>query len=318
MPAAGRSRISALRGPQLDLTRTRYHGCIVTPTSSPVDPERLRDDVRRYYDVNTAFFRLFGGDRGTQTVHRSVWADGVRTLDEALSYTNTLVLDQARRLAAPRPTLGDLGCGTGGSLLYLAPRLERPFSAVGVTLSPVQARQAHRNLAAFSQCATLVGDFQHLPLPDAALDLAFSIEAFIHAPSADRYLSEAARVLKPGGRLFLCDDFLTEARAVSPAEARLLDEYRTGWLAASLLPTSAVVERARAAGLRLIERRELTPHLKLRALPAPLAHGVLGLRRALRLGAMLATSTTGSIALQQCLASGAIVYQTLLFELAER
>lgn len=286
----------------------------MTPTHPPTDADRQREAVRRYYDFNTAFFRLFGGDRGTQTVHRSVWAAGVTSLDAALSFSNTLVLEQARRLTVEHPALGDLGCGTGGTLLYLAPRLERAFAAVGVTLSPVQAQQARRNLAPYPRCATLVGDFQRLPLPDAALDLAFSIEAFIHAPNPNRYLSEAARVTRPGGRLFLCDDFLTEARPVRADEQTLLGEYRTGWLASALLPAGDVIERAGAFGLRLIERRDLTPHLKLRALPSALARGLLGLRRALGLNAAIATSTTGSVALQQCLASGAIVYQTLLFE----
>jgi len=277
------------------------------------NPNQHRDAVRRYYDVNTALFRRFGGDRGTQTVHRSLWAEGVTSLDAALSYSNNLVLEEARRLAAPHSRLGDLGCGTGGTLLYLAPRMDRPFTAVGVTLSPVQAEQARRNLKPFPHCTALVGDFLRLPLPDAGLDLAFSIEAFIHAPDADKYLSEAARVLRPGGRLLLVDDFLNADRILTVPEHRLLAEYRSGWLASSLMPVADVVSRAQTHGLRLLTRRDLTPHLRLRALPGPLARGLLGLRRRLGLNAAIATSTAGSIALQQALASGAILYQTLVF-----
>ncbi len=301
-------------GSQPGLSRARYSSAVMTQ-ATPSD-NRQRDAVRRYYDVNTRLFRMFGGDRGTQTVHRSVWADGVRSLDAALSYTNGLVRDQVLGLTSAVPAIGDLGCGTGGTLLYLAPRLAQPFTAVGITLSPVQAAQARRNLAPFPHCATLVGDFQRLPLPNAGLDLAFSIEAFIHAPDPDRYLSEAVRVLRPGGRLFLCDDFLNAAHTPSPVEVDWLHEYRTGWLANALLPVEEVVTRAHRHGLRLLERRDLTPHLKLRALPGPVARGVLGLRRVLGWQDAIATSTTGSVALQQCLASGAIVYQTLLFERA--
>ena len=141
----------------------------MAPTFAPASHQH-RDAVRRYYDVNTAIFRLFGGDRGTQTVHRSVWAEGITSLDAALNYTNSLVLDQVRCIDRASPALGDLGCGTGGTLMYLAPRLTSSYSAVGVTLSPVQAKRAHRNLAAAAPCATLIGDYHHLPLADASLD----------------------------------------------------------------------------------------------------------------------------------------------------
>jgi cyclopropane fatty-acyl-phospholipid synthase-like methyltransferase len=262
------------------------------------------------------FFRMFGGDRGTQTVHRSVWADGVTTLDAALNYTNSLVLDHVRGLDQAAPALGDLGCGTGGTLMYLAPRLTADYSAVGVTLSPVQADQARRNLAGIEPCVTVVGDYHHLPLQDSSLDFAFAIESFIHSANPERFLAEVSRVLRPGGRLFMCDDFLAENRTLAPAEAELLAEYRQGWLASSLLPTGDVVDRACREGLRLIERRDLTAHLKLRTLPMRLARLLLGWRRQLDLRATIITSSAGSLALQQCLASGAIQYQTLLFEKA--
>jgi cyclopropane fatty-acyl-phospholipid synthase-like methyltransferase len=284
----------------------------VAETFAPASNQH-RDAVRRYYDVNTALFRLFGGDRGTQTVHRSVWAEGITSLDAALNYTNALVLDQVRCIDRASPALGDLGCGTGGTLMYLAPRLTSSYSAVGVTLSPVQAKQARRNLAATSG-PILIGDYHHLPLCDASLDFAFAIESFIHSAHPERFLAEVNRVLRPGGRLFVCDDFLVEKRRLGAREAEVLAEYRDGWLASSLLPAGEMADLACRAGLRLIERRDLTPYLKLRTLPERLAHLLLNWRRKLGLQASIVTSSAGSLALQQCLATGAILYQTLLFE----
>ncbi len=284
----------------------------MAPTLAPASNQH-RDAVRRYYDVNTAFFRLFGGDRGTQTVHRSVWAEGITSLDAALNYTNSLVLDQVRCIDRASPALGDLGCGTGGTLMYLAPRLTSAYSAVGITLSPVQANQARRNLTAAPD-AILIGDYHHLPLVDASLDFAFAIESFIHSAHPERFLAEVSRVLRPGGRLFVCDDFLVEKRRLGVREAEVLAEYREGWLASSLLPAGEMADLACRAGLRLIERRDLTPYLKLRTLPERLTHWLLGWRRKLGLRASIVTSSAGSLALQQCLATGAILYQTLLFE----
>ncbi|MBP7601535.1 MAG: methyltransferase domain-containing protein, partial [Thermoflexales bacterium] len=145
------------------------------PQSNPVAR------VRAYYERNTPIFMRFGRERETQTIHRSVWAEGVGALPEALTYVNNLVGNAAMGVAAERAgqplQLLDLGCGVGGSLFHLARATAAPFFGIGVTISPLQCRLARQSALARGmddRVAFVEADFLHLPLA-AEVDLAYAI-----------------------------------------------------------------------------------------------------------------------------------------------
>lgn len=110
---------------------------------------------------------------------------------------------QFAKVERPQQIL-DVGCGIGGSTLYLADRYHA--QATGITLSPKQAERATQR-AQTSGCTGstrfLVADAQQLPLPDSSIDLAWSLECAEHVPDRSALLRECSRVLKPGGRLIL-------------------------------------------------------------------------------------------------------------------
>jgi SAM-dependent methyltransferase len=96
----------------------------------------------------------------------------------------------------------DAGCGGGGMPLSFADEagfvvgidLVNRFGAAGVTLSQ---ERGIRNLD-FVQA-----DGQRLPFADASFDWVFSHAVIEHVADAQRYLHECARVLKPGGSMYL-------------------------------------------------------------------------------------------------------------------
>ena len=114
----------------------------------------------------------------------------------------------------------DLGCGTAYLSAWLAQREARP---VGVDPTPAQLDTARRCQARSGLSFPLIeADAAQVPLPSASFDLAVSeFGASLWCP-ADRWVPEAARLLRPGGRLvFLTSTVLvTMCLPAGPGYAR--------------------------------------------------------------------------------------------------
>ena len=129
----------------------------------------------------------------------------------------------------------ELGCGTAYFSAWLARRGARP---VGVDLSPHQLASARRCQQKYGPTFPLVeADATDVPLPSRSFDLAVSEYGASAWCEPAGWLGEAARLLRPGGRLvFLANSVL--AALTVPAEGgyagdRLLraqrDMYRIEW-----------------------------------------------------------------------------------------
>ena len=250
--------------------------------------------VRRYYEQNTRMMLRFGSSPRVQTIHRALWPVEVQTLDDALHYSHQLLLAEiepvAERSGQTALRIADLGCGIGASLRYLLGHLAWPTTAIGITISATQAQLAQqqvRDTPAKHTCAVLEADFLSVPL-SGGFDAVYSIEAFSHSPSAAGYLAQVARLLRPGGRLILIDDFLTPA--TSPVH-EWVKAYQTGWFVPNVQPVSTIAALAEATGLRLFTQRDLTPLLRLRALPNRLALGILHIGQRLPIQHAMVPST---------------------------
>jgi tocopherol O-methyltransferase len=100
--------------------------------------------------------------------------------------------------------LVDVGCGIGGSTLYLAQKFQA--TATGITLSPVQAARATERSGAAGLEETVqfqVADALQMPFADHEFDLVWSLESGEHMPDKKQFLQECYRVLKPGGTFIL-------------------------------------------------------------------------------------------------------------------
>jgi 2-polyprenyl-6-hydroxyphenyl methylase/3-demethylubiquinone-9 3-methyltransferase len=95
-------------------------------------------------------------------------------------------------------TIYDLGCGGG---LLAVPLLEAGADVVGVDQSEASIKAAQR--AARGRGRFMVGDARAVPLPDRSADIVLLADVIDHVRDYQRALREAARLLKPGGALFV-------------------------------------------------------------------------------------------------------------------
>jgi SAM-dependent methyltransferase len=275
------------------------------------------DRVRRYYDANTPL--LLGLGQGTEgSIHRAVWGPGVTDRRQAMAYVDTLVIERAKLISthADRiPYVVDLGSGVGASLCRIAD--EMPIRGTGITISGAQVEIARRNIIARGLAASvrsIQADFCNLPadLLQADLvqaDLAFAIESFVHAASADAFFRECARLVRPGGALIVCDDFLADAGLrEDPQASRWLDRFRSGWLAGNLVSLAEANAIARRAGFAPDTTIDLSARIEI---DRPRDHAVALLMRGfgwLPVDASYWSMLRGGHALQVCLKRGWITH----------
>ena len=97
-------------------------------------------------------------------------------------------------------TLLDLGCGTGWFTRKFAD-FGQIESLSGVDLSPGMLEQARKNGPA--GISWIVGDAEHLPLPDSSVDVIFSNLMIQWCDDPRSVLRECLRVLRSGGSLMI-------------------------------------------------------------------------------------------------------------------
>jgi len=277
------------------------------------------DSVRTYYDENTNLFLKFSGHKQAQNIHRTLWMPETKSIEDALNTSNALIKAEIESVAQTNASIADLGCGVGASLFYIHPRLQNPAPALGLTLSPVQAKLAQesaKQLGLQDQIRFAEGDFTSVPLPSESLDAVYSVEAVCHAVDPEKYFKEAGRLLRKGGKLILVDDYQA-ARSFSSNETKWLKAYIDGWYVPGVRTVEQTIAFANNHGLRLKKNEELTPHLRLRNLPDLLARTLLFLGEKLPIKHAIVPSMLGSMALQQCLHMKIVEYRFFVFEKTE-
>jgi ArsR family transcriptional regulator len=99
-------------------------------------------------------------------------------------------------------TVADLGCGTGAMTAILAPHVQH---VIGIDASEEMLDAAKSRLAAAKNIEFRKGSLEALPIAAGSVDAATLMLVLHHLPSPADALAEAARILKPGGRVLIVD-----------------------------------------------------------------------------------------------------------------
>ena len=131
-----------------------------------------------------------------QEMEKSGWTEKAHTYDDHLGLvTKDAIGPMLDAVGAARGTrLLEVACGPGyGAGLAAA----RGVNAAGIDFAPTMVEEAHKR---FPDADFREGDAEALDFGDASFDAVICPFGMLHFPTPENAISEAARVLKPGGR----------------------------------------------------------------------------------------------------------------------
>jgi ubiquinone/menaquinone biosynthesis C-methylase UbiE len=177
--------------------------------------------------------------------HAAEW-DRIRNLQVADEAVEEAII--AALAGAPIRTLLDLGTGTGRMLELIGPQIERGLG-LDLSLDMLAFARARLDRAGLRHCSVRHGDIYDLALPNDSFDTVLIHQVLHFLDDGGRAILEAARVLRPAGRLLVVDfashdlEFLRDEHA----------HRRLGFAA------ETVTQWMKAAGLDVALHKNLAP-----------------------------------------------------------
>jgi len=172
-----------------------------------------------------------GADPITKDLYDAIQTEGIpeQALLISLGCGNPTALAELK----PGDTVLDLGSGGGIDVLLSAKRVGPTGKVYGLDMTDEMLALARENQlrAGATNVEFLKGDIEHIPLPDASVDVIISNCVINLAADKRLVLAEAFRVLKPGGRFAVSDVVI---RGEVPAELRRSMELWVGCVAGAL------------------------------------------------------------------------------------
>jgi SAM-dependent methyltransferase len=182
---------------------------------------------------------------------RALWSVNPRDWAEIAEPENRKLFDELLDLTGvgPGTQLLDIACGSGYAAALAA---ARGAEVTGVDIAPALLEIARERTP---QGTFLEGEMDALPLPDNRFDVVTSVNGFQFALDPPTAFAQAARVLKPGGRLAaatFAEPERNEGTALHLAMKALVDEAaEDGYTPYSLSKPGGLERMLAPAGLRL-------------------------------------------------------------------
>ncbi len=206
-------------------------------------------EVQKHYDHLSRFYRMLWGEH----LHHGYWENG-----ESIERAQIKLMEHLAEKAqiAPGSHVLDIGCGIGGSALWLADQYE--CRVTGLTISPVQARMATKKAKSkglANRVKFLVTDANTWQPQSESVDVVWIMESSEHFENKKDFFARCARALKPGGVLAVCAWLRGEQ---SEKEQQLVAAIAEAMFSASLDTLSQYAEWMRQANLEVETAKDIT------------------------------------------------------------
>lgn len=185
--------------------------------------------VEYYNSTENAYKDSWDLDKSL-AIHYGYWDEKVSSFPQSLLRMNEVMAEAAGITLSDKVL--DAGCGVGGSSIFIASKIG--CKVTGITLSERQMQQALAN-AKQKGAGELVDfrimDYCNTSFDDQSFDVVWGCESICYAEDKQKFIKEAFRLLKPGGRLVVADGFVTKFENNNhPVIRQWLDGWQVNYL----------------------------------------------------------------------------------------
>jgi tocopherol O-methyltransferase len=210
----------------------------------------IKEKVSKFYDLGSPLYLEVYGSH----IHDGYYLTAKETKQQAQENLTRLLVEKARIKEGAKVL--DVGCGVGGSSIWLAEHLGA--TTVGITISPVQVEIA-RKLAQerHVNSSFLIMDAENMQFDDA-FDVVWVLAAATHFSDQESFVRTATRFLRPGGKFVIFDWMLDEH--VQNALDRYVRPVAERMLLSSIYPLNSYLEWFIDGGYRVTYAEDVTDH----------------------------------------------------------
>jgi tocopherol O-methyltransferase len=215
------------------------------PASATLTTAAIRD----HYDSFAWIYRVFWGEH----IHHGFFSYAGETPEQA----QVNLLRHCARLGNVQRNIRvlDVGCGNGGTCVYLARRFGCHAEGISLSQTQVAIAQANARRAGVEALTRfIVSDAEAHSFDREAIDLVWTMESSEHFWDKAGYFRRAADALRPGGQLLL-------AAWTGSMESQIVSSVAETFLCPYLQTSEDYARQVEDAGLRIREVQNITPQV---------------------------------------------------------
>ena len=193
------------------------------------------DELIEYY--NQCWLDRFkdGHNPKSLAMHMGYFDNESSDNDQAKLNANQFLLQYAGVPKDKEVNILDLGCGIGGTCLYISRHFPlAKVTGVNISIDQIEFAEKMKNKQTSNNVQYLLADYADTSLPSSSFDFVIGIESLCHARNKSKVYQEAHRLLKPNG-VFTFMDYFEVRETQSAHQIQMINEFRIGWSVNSYL-----------------------------------------------------------------------------------
>jgi len=208
-----------------------------------------KKDIAEYYNTTQTHYEQWWNLKKHLSLHYGIWDEKTKTFGDAIINTNKILL-KLSQISGTDKVL-DAGCGVGGAAFFI--NKSTNAKVIGISLSEKQISLAKKTAIdnnVEDKVEFHIMDFTNTTFPSESFDVIWACESVCHASNKVDFIEECFRLLKKGGRLILCDFFLTDTN--QDDKKQWIYKWKTTWAVQDFVTKDYFVTNLQQKGFHTI------------------------------------------------------------------